>query len=32
MGTIKVVIIDDDIDELIDKVAPVTVDGEEVIL
>ena len=32
LGTIKVVIIDDDIDELIDKVAPVTVDGEEVIL
>ena len=32
LGTIKVVVIDEDIDELIDKVAPVTVDGEEVIL
>ena len=32
LGTIKVVIIDDDIDGLIDRVAPVTVDGEEVIL
>ena len=32
LGTMKVVIIDEDIDGLIDKVAPVTVDGEEVIL
>ena len=32
LGTIKVVITDDDLDDLIDKVAPVTVDGEEVIL
>ena len=32
LGTIKVVIIDDDIDGLIDRVSPVTVDGEEVIL
>ena len=32
LGTIKVVIIDEDLDELIDKVSPVTVDGEEVIL
>ena len=32
LGTIKVVIIDDDIEGLIDRVAPVTVDGEEVIL
>ena len=32
LGTIKVVIIDDDIEDLIDRVAPVTVDGEEVIL
>ena len=32
LGTIKVVVIDEDIDELIDKVAPITVDGEEVIL
>ena len=32
LGTIKVVISDDDLDDLIDKVAPVTVDGEEVIL
>ena len=32
LGTMKVVIIDEDIDGLIDKVAPITVDGEEVIL
>lgn len=32
LGTIKAVITDDDIDGLIDRVAPVTVDGEEVIL
>ena len=32
LGTIKVLVIDDDIDALIDRVAPVTVDGEEVIL
>ena len=32
LGTMKVVIIDENIDGLIDKVAPVTVDGEEVIL
>ncbi len=32
LGTIKVVISDEDLDDLIDKVAPVTVDGEEVIL
>ena len=32
LGTMKVIIIDEDIDGLIDKVAPVTVDGEEVIL
>ena len=32
LGTIKVVVIDEDIDELIDRVAPITVDGEEVIL
>ena len=32
LGTIKVLVIDEDIDALIDKVAPVTVDGEEVIL
>ena len=32
LGTIKVVVIDEDSDELIDKVAPITVDGEEVIL
>ena len=32
LGTIKVVITDDDMDGLIDKVSPVTVDGEEVIL
>lgn len=32
LGTMKVVIIDENIDDLIDKVAPVTVDGEEVIL
>ena len=32
LGTMKVVIIDEDIDGLIDRVAPVTVDGEEVIL
>ncbi len=32
LGTIKVVITDDNLDDLIDKVAPVTVDGEEVIL
>ena len=32
LGTMKVVIIDEDIDDLIDMVAPVTVDGEEVIL
>ena len=32
LGTMKVVIIDEDIDDLIDRVAPVTVDGEEVIL
>ena len=32
LGTIKVVVIDDNLDDLIDRVAPVTVDGEEVIL
>ena len=32
LGTMKVMIKDDDIEELIDRVAPVTVDGEEVIL
>ena len=32
LGTIKVVVIDENIDDLIDKVAPITVDGEEVIL
>ena len=32
LGTMKVVIIDEDIDDLIDRVAPITVDGEEVIL
>lgn len=32
LGTMKVIVIDDDIDSLIDRVAPVTVDGEEVIL
>ncbi len=32
LGTMKVVVIDENIDDLIDKVAPVTVDGEEVIL
>ena len=32
LGTMKVIIIDEDIDGLIDKVAPITVDGEEVIL
>ena len=32
LGTIKVVVIDEDIEDLIDRVAPVTVDGEEVIL
>ncbi|MDC7950533.1 RNA-binding domain-containing protein [Methanomassiliicoccaceae archaeon COG_1] len=30
LGTISVEVRDDDIDELIDRVAPVTVDGEEV--
>ena len=32
LGTIKVVVTDEDIDGLIDRVAPITVDGEEVIL
>lgn len=32
LGTLKVVVIDEDIDALIDRVAPETVDGEEVIL
>ena len=32
LGTIRVVVTDGDMDSLIDRVAPVTVDGEEVIL
>ena len=32
LGTIKVVLTEENLDDLIDKVAPVTVDGEEVIL
>lgn len=32
LGTIKAVVIDEDLENLIDKVAPETVDGEEVIL
>ena len=32
LGTIKVVLTEENLDDLIDKVAPVTVDGEEVII
>ena len=32
LGTIKVVVTDEEMDDLIDRVAPITVDGEEVIL